>query len=502
MQSMLDVLERWHRPLHVWTLVGRWYNWQQEIHLIRAGSLLHPEVLHQERPATRSQVREERRLQRIPHGKTTSKRCRKKNMKTFMIDLSVTWTSEKRWSSWVALKTSSLKWIDLQVKTTLILPLKKKLMSIVEIGGSAQIWRIPTRCRQGIDLTSRKHCRHCTASRKRRTRSTMKIGRIVHPHGGNGTLPGGIPIMRVHHEDGLNTDRTGNLCNQWTNYSFVAWISERIWCTFYRDYIGNSQHSSLLPTGGVKSTSPDTENHDKNVCAKLYDDNNILMTNVDNNNSDTTYTDKNKNTEYNVRDTDEWAHLRTVNVRVCHTCHTHIGSSRPWVRHPILTPCTCAVVFDSLRLLLLLPPALPRLFSFPSSRCTPTTLTPWLTTCATAPRRATTATTSPSPSQFQMDRGNLIVMVANVMSLKRRSMWWETLILSPQTSNPCVRKLYCMCSKTMKHWSKWSFKEGALQWDIFPGLTELHLIGCLIDLIWIPKSKSNTSTPKTNSQTS
>ena len=32
-------------------------------------------------------------------------------------------------------------------------------------------------------------------------------------------------------------------------------------------------------------------------------------------------------------------------------------------------------------------------------------------------------------------------------------------------------------------------------------LTELHLIGCLIELIWIPRSKSNTSTPKTNSLT-
>ena len=30
------------------------------------------------------------------------------------------------------------------------------------------------------------------------------------------------------------------------------------------------------------------------------------MSNVDNNNSDTTYTNKHKNTEYNVRD--EWAH--------------------------------------------------------------------------------------------------------------------------------------------------------------------------------------------------
>ena len=37
---------------------------------------------------------------------------------------------------------------------------------------------------------------------------------------------------------------------------------------------------------------------------------------------------------------------------------------------------------------------------------------------------------------------------------------------------------------------------------MFPGLTELHLIGCLIELIWTPKSKSNASTPKTNSQIS
>ena len=37
----------------------------------------------------------------------------------------------------------------------------------------------------------------------------MKIGRKVPPHGGNGKLPGGIPIMRHHHKDGLTTDRTG-----------------------------------------------------------------------------------------------------------------------------------------------------------------------------------------------------------------------------------------------------------------------------------------------------
>ena len=60
---------------------------------------------------------------------------------------------------------------------------------------------MPTRHR-----TSRKHCRHCTASRKRRTMRTMKIGRTVPPHGGNGKH-NGIPIMRPHHKDGLM--RTG-----------------------------------------------------------------------------------------------------------------------------------------------------------------------------------------------------------------------------------------------------------------------------------------------------
>ena len=92
-----------------------------------------------------------------------------------------------------------------------ILPQKKKWTSIVAIGGSVRIWWIPARCRQGVNLTSRKHCQHCTASRKRRTRNTMKIGRKVPPHGGNGTQLGGIPIMRIHHKDGVTTDRTGKL---------------------------------------------------------------------------------------------------------------------------------------------------------------------------------------------------------------------------------------------------------------------------------------------------
>ena len=42
--------------------------------------------------------------------------------------------------------------------------------------------------------------------KKRRTRSTMKIGHKVPPHGGNGKLTGGSPIVRIHHKDGVSTD--------------------------------------------------------------------------------------------------------------------------------------------------------------------------------------------------------------------------------------------------------------------------------------------------------
>ena len=39
---------------------------------------------------------------------------------------------------------------------------------------------------------------------------TAKSGRKALPlHGGNGKLPGGIPPLRHHHDDGLDTDRTG-----------------------------------------------------------------------------------------------------------------------------------------------------------------------------------------------------------------------------------------------------------------------------------------------------
>ena len=81
----------------------------------------------------------------------------------------------------------------------------------------------------------------------------MKIGRKVPPHGGNGKLPGGIPIMRPHHKDGLTTDRTGKPVII-SESSIYLWHEshKEFDAQFISDYIGNSQRSSLSPTGVCK----------------------------------------------------------------------------------------------------------------------------------------------------------------------------------------------------------------------------------------------------------
>ena len=81
----------------------------------------------------------------------------------------------------------------------------------------------------------------------------MKIGRKVHHHGGNGKLPGGIPIMRPHHKDGLNTDRTVKP-EKISESSFYLWheLLKEFGAQFTVNFFGNSQRSSLSPTGCVK----------------------------------------------------------------------------------------------------------------------------------------------------------------------------------------------------------------------------------------------------------
>ena len=65
----------------------------------------------------------------------------------------------------------------------------------------------------------------------------------------------------------------------------------------YSDHFGNSQRSSLSPTGGAKSTSPTTEKW----LRKLYVyNNNINMSNEDNKH-DTNYINKNDTNNHDAR---------------------------------------------------------------------------------------------------------------------------------------------------------------------------------------------------------
>ena len=75
----------------------------------------------------------------------------------------------------------------------------------------------------------------------------------------------------------------------------------------------------------------------------------------------------------------------------------------------------------------------------------------------------------------------------NASNLEEWSMIYIMWILFLQTSNFLIWKLCCMCLKTTKQWSRWSQREEARRWDMFPEPTELLLIDCLIESMWTLK---------------
>ena len=95
-----------------------------------------------------------------------------------------------------------------------------------------------------------------------RTKLITKIGGKALPRlGGNGKIPGGIPHLRHHRDDGLNTDRT-------VKPAKISESSIYLWNESQNEFgakvtvtkFGNSQRSLPSPTGCVKSILPTTEN--------------------------------------------------------------------------------------------------------------------------------------------------------------------------------------------------------------------------------------------------
>ena len=105
-------------------------------------------------------------------------------------------------------------------------------------------------------------------------------------------------------------------------------------------------------TRTVKRTSPDTENHEQNGYAKVYDDNNIIKTNVDNDNSDTTCTDMHNHL----------SHPHWLKSSLSPSFHLHTIHDERFSLSCSTSPFTSTCTSPS--------------FSCPSSPCTPTTLTP------------------------------------------------------------------------------------------------------------------------------
>ena len=110
-------------------------------------------------------------------------------------------------------------------------------------------------------MTSKKRCQPCVASRIPRIKLITKIGFKALPRlGGNGKIPGGIPHVRHHRDDGLDTDGAvePSKISEWSIYLWNESHNEFGEVTASK--FGNSQRSLLSPTVCVKSILPTTEN--------------------------------------------------------------------------------------------------------------------------------------------------------------------------------------------------------------------------------------------------
>ena len=66
---------------------------------------------------------------------------------------------------------------------------------------------------------------------------------------GNGKFPGGIPHLRHHRDDGLDSDRTGKPEKSVKRLFMCGMSLTKNLVQNYSDHFGNSQRSALSPTG-------------------------------------------------------------------------------------------------------------------------------------------------------------------------------------------------------------------------------------------------------------
>ena len=122
------------------------------------------------------------------------------------------------------------------------------------------------------NLISKRRCRQCTASSKRRTKRNMPHGHTIPPLLlGNGMQAGGSLILSTRLKDGMITDSTGQpvpwrFNNHLRKESQHAENSE----FFIVNKSVTADGSLLSPTGGVKGIHPAPHIHEHFMIHKGY----------------------------------------------------------------------------------------------------------------------------------------------------------------------------------------------------------------------------------------
>ena len=105
-----------------------------------------------------------------------------------------------------------------------------------------------------FDSASKRRCRQCTASSKRRTTRNMQHGHTIPPLLGNGMQTGGSPILSTRLKDGMTTDSTGQPVTWWfaIHLRKESQQAENSELFFIKNKSVTADGSLLSSTGGCK----------------------------------------------------------------------------------------------------------------------------------------------------------------------------------------------------------------------------------------------------------
>ena len=219
-QSLLIILGRRNRLLHVRALLAKRNRGEQEICPVHHGSPLDSQLLHQERATPRAPLREETRDHEYFIANSLKKKCKKKNF----LEIHDRFIRDERFrknifdigrTEQICCEMDELANED---HTHHLTP--EEIRGNRPTGGSVRTQLVPTRCPEGIALISNKHCQPCDSSRTRRIQLITKSSKALPHLGGTGKIPGGFLHLSITATLDPALIDQGNLMNSdWAHYS-------------------------------------------------------------------------------------------------------------------------------------------------------------------------------------------------------------------------------------------------------------------------------------------